>query len=133
MSRFIDDNKPFTEEDIEYLQTRPDGEYRISLNQARFGDLSDEEKSEVASQKDADDEHDAQEAAEYEQAIADSELEFDDDVIAKVEPLSYNELRQAAKKHDLDAGGTKEELQDRLLEFYQEQKEASTTVPVIND
>ncbi|UVF61539.1 DNA binding protein [Gordonia phage Genamy16] len=133
MSRFIDDNKPFTEEDIEYLKTRPDGEYRISLNQARFGDLSDEEKSEVASQKDADDEYDAQEAAEYEQAIADSELEFDDDVIAKVEPLSYNELRQAAKKHDLDAGGTKEELQDRLLEFYQEQKEASTTVPVINN
>ncbi|WNM65958.1 hypothetical protein SEA_BIRTHDAYBOY_17 [Gordonia phage BirthdayBoy] len=133
MSRFIDDNKPFTEEDIEYLQTRPDGEYRISLNQARFGDLSDEEKSEVASQKDADDEFDAQEDAEIEQAIADSELEFDDDVIAKVEPLSYNELRQAAKKHDLDASGTKEELQDRLLEFYQEQKEASTTVPVIND
>ncbi|UVT31713.1 hypothetical protein SEA_PATOS_17 [Gordonia phage Patos] len=133
MSRFIDDNKPFTEEDIEYLQTRSDGEYRISLNQARFGDLSDEEKSEVASQKDADDEFDAQEDAEIEQAIADSELEFDDDVIAKVEPLSYNELRQAAKKHDLDASGTKEELQDRLLEFYQEQKEASTTVPVIND
>ncbi|WPH57965.1 hypothetical protein SEA_LUCKYLEO_16 [Gordonia phage LuckyLeo] len=133
MSRFIDDNKPFTEEDIKYLQTRPDGEYRISLNQANFGDLSDDEKSEVAAQKDADDEFDAQEDAEFEQAVADSELEFDDDVIAKVEPLSYNELRQAAKKHDLDASGTKEELQDRMLEFYQEQKDKSTTVPVIND
>lgn len=133
MSRYIDDNKPFTEEEIEYLRTRPDGEFRISLNEARFGELSDDEKAEVSDQKDSDDQHDADEDAEFEQAQADAELEFDDDVIAKVEPLSYNELRQAAKKHDLDASGTKEELQDRLLEFYQEQKDKSTTVPVIND
>ena len=133
MSRYIDDNKPFTEEEIEYLRTRPDGEFRISLNEARFGDLSDDEKVEVSDQKDSDDQHDADEDAEFEQAQADAELEFDDDGIAKVAPLSYNELRQAAKKHDLDASGTKEELQDRLLEFYQEQKDKSTTVPVIND
>ncbi|QXO13672.1 hypothetical protein SEA_DUMPTRUCK_15 [Gordonia phage DumpTruck] len=133
MSRYIDDNKPYTEEEIEYLRTRPDGEFRIQLNEARFGELSDDEKAEVSDQKDSDDQHDADEDAEFEQAQADAELEFDDDVIAKVEPLSYNELRQAAKKHDLDASGTKEELQDRLLEFYQEQKDKSTTVPVIND
>ena len=131
MSRYIDFDKPLSDDDKEYLRKRPYGKDAIALNETRFGELSDEEKDQVVKQKDADDQAQAEAEAELEELQKDAELPFDDDVIAKVEGLDYNELRKACSKHDLDATGKAEELEDRLLEFYQEEKNKKEPTTVV--
>lgn len=132
MSRYIDHDKPYSDDDIEYLKTRSGGDYLIEVNETRFGSLSKKEAREASKQKDDDDQHDADELQQLEDEQGDP-IPFDDDVIDRVEPLSYNQLRQAASKANLDAGGTKEELQDRLLNFYQDQKDGTNGVETVTE
>lgn len=126
MSRYIDHGKPLSEADKEYLLTRSGGDLLIAENEAKFGHLSEDEAQEVSDQKSADDEHDENELAE---ALEGQEepLDYDDDVIDRVSPLSFNELRQAVKKAGLktEANVTKEELQNLLLDHYQDLKDQS--------
>lgn len=122
MSRYIDHDKPLTEEDVEYLRTRPGGDYLIEVNEARFGHLDEDGRQEVSDQVDEDNEHDRQEFSEDDV----EEIEYDEDVIDRVAPLDFKELRQAAAKLNLGGDGTKEELQDKLLEYYQGLKDSES-------
>jgi len=123
MSRYIDHDKPLSEEDIEYLKTRPGGDYLIEVNEARFGELDDEGRAEVVQQVDEDDEHDLKELEELDED-GDGVPDFDEDVIDRVAPLDFTQLRAAATKLKLGGDGTKEELQDKLLNYYQDLKES---------
>lgn len=131
MARYIDHDKPLSEDDKTYLLTRSDGKYLIEINEARFEDLTEKEKDRKVSELDADREADADDEAAFQESLADAELPYDDDVIAKVEALEYNEIRQALSKANLDASGKREELEDRLLAHLQKEKDSSKTVPVV--
>lgn len=122
MSRYIDHDKPMSEEDKAYLRTRSGGEYLIEINERRFGHLSDAERDEVTKQVDDDDQFDADEESAHQEEL-DALPDFDEDVIEKVAPLSFNQLRQKATKLGLGGDGTKDELQDKLLNYYQDLKE----------
>ena len=106
MSRAIDHDAPFSEEDKEYLRTRPGGEASIAINERKFGHLDDEGKQAAAEQKQADDQKDAEIDAQIEQEIKDSELPWDDDIAAKVAEQSIASLRQYVDKHKIDVPKT---------------------------
>lgn len=131
MSRFIDHDKPLSEEDKTWLLTRSDGKYLIQINEARFGDLTEKEQAKAAKELDEDRAADAADEEEFHEASGDAELPYDDDVIAQVEALEYNEIRQRLSKVNLDASGKREELEDRLLAHLQSEKDAKKTVPVV--
>ena len=122
MSRFIDHDKPYSQEDIDYLNTRSGGDYLIEVNQRKFGSLSEEDRLAVVDQVDSDDNHDDEQDAIL-QGELDALPDFDEDVIEKVAPLSFNELRQQATKLKLGGDGTKDELQDKLLNYFQDLKD----------
>lgn len=123
MSRYIDHDKPLSDEDKEYLLTRSGGEYLIEINERRFGHLSKKKQAELAKQVDSDHDFDTREEAAH-QTELDELPDFDDDVIEKVAPLTFNQLRQKATKLGLGGDGTKDELQDKLLNYFQDLKES---------
>ena len=122
MSRYIDHDKPYSEEDVAYLNTRSGGDYLIEVNEIRFGGLTDKKKAEVAKGVDKANEVDKEEDEAFQEEL-DALPDFDDDVLNKVAPLGYKDLQQACSKFGLGAQGTKEELQDKLLNYYQDLKE----------
>lgn len=122
MGRYIDPNVPLTDEDREFLAARSrHGE--IVANDRQFGDMDDGARANATSTAQADADRDASDQAEWEQAEEDDETEFDDDLIAKVGPLKVAELRAALKKRGQESGGDKEELQERLLNFLQDERD----------
>lgn len=123
MSRFIDHDKPYSQDDIDYLNTRSGGDYLIQVNHERFGSLSDEEKAEAVDLVDKAYAHDENEDREFQEEL-DAIPDFDDDVVDKVAPLTYKQLQQACSKLNLGANGTKEDLQDKLLNYYQDLKDS---------
>jgi len=122
MGRYIDLNKPLSDEDRAYLESRSrHGE--IAANDRRFGHLDEEERETVTTQVDEDNEHDEQEAEAIAAAIQQEEEEsFPDHLIEKVAPLSTQQLRSALEKRGQDTSGDKRELQVRLLQYLEEKE-----------
>lgn len=117
MSRMIDEERPFTKEDIEYLRTRPQGAAAIEINERKFGHLNKSEVRKAQEQAAADDAD--EEKRQTEQAAAAKQEEddsFDEEDIAHVAPLTVKQLRERLDKLKMDTSGNKEELQLRLLE-----------------
>lgn len=123
MSRKIDEERPFTKEDIEYLRTRPQGAALIEINERKFGHLNKSEARKAQEQAEADDADEARRKAEAAAAAKQEEEDsFDDEDVAQVAPLSVKQLRERLTKLELETSGNKEELQLRLLEHLDRQR-----------
>lgn len=127
MSRTVDRSRPYTDGEKEYLRTLGSaGVVAIELNDRQFADFDHEqaEAERVQAANDAADEAERQRlAAEQEQALEEDSFHPDDE--ARVLPLTVRELREALKKEGLDSTGDKEDLQFRLLEHLDAQRNGS--------
>lgn len=121
MGKSIDLNKPLTQDEREYLESRRRiGD--IAANDRRFGHLSDSDKSSARKQVDSDN---AEDDAEQE-AIRQNEEEadvYDDDLVDQVLPLKTADLRSQLGKLGLETGGKKDDLRMRLLEHLQNERD----------
>lgn len=123
MSRQVDAERPFTEEEKAFLRTRSGGEEQIIVNERKFGHLTKADARKAQKQAEADDKDEADRRAAFEaQQKQEEEDSFDDEDIAKVAPLTVKQLREHLKKLDMDDTGNKEELQLRLLEHYDRER-----------
>lgn len=122
MGRYVDLDKPLSDEDRAYLVDRR-REDEIKINDARFGDLSKKERKAASDQHDEDV---AEEAAEQEALEAagaqDEEESYPEHIVEKIAPLNLTQLRQAAKKRGLETTGSKEELRIRLCDYLEAQE-----------
>ena len=139
MSRFIDPNRPYTDEEKEWLLSRADGEFLIRENDRRFAHLSEKDKKAATKQAEAD----AQGEAEIQKAIEEQQRQeeadsYHPDDVAAVQPLTIAQLRQALEKYGQrtnvkeedkknpddpdDAFTEKEVLAYRLLDFLDERR-----------
>lgn len=119
----IDLTRPLTEDEKEWLVTRPGGKSSIAVNDRQFGHLSDEERSalQVSHAEDVEDEADRLRA--YLQEEDEDGEGFDPEDVGKVAPLTVTELRAWLKKKGQDQTGSKEELQIRMLEKMEADRE----------
>ncbi|QNJ55325.1 hypothetical protein SEA_LITTLEFELLA_14 [Gordonia phage LittleFella] len=113
MSRFIDPNRPYTDEEKEWLLTRAEGEFLILENDRRFAHLSKKDKAEATEQaeKDAQGEATIQKAIQ-EQLKAEEEDSYHPDDVAAVQPLTIAQLRQALEKHGQRTNVTEADKKD---------------------
>jgi hypothetical protein len=115
MSRNFDQNRPFTEEEKEWLRSRSHGASEIRINDARFGHLSEDEKEELRKEFDADAEADAEEEARRRQ---EEEEEFDEEDLDYVSQLKTTEVKAKIREAGFEPEGTKaNELKFQLLEI----------------
>lgn len=136
MSRFIDPNRPLTEEDRAYLRSRS-AEEVITVNDRRFAsvvedlagdDATDDQREAALDAVREDFDEDERSDQEEREAILDANEEeeddsFDEDILEEILPLKATELRARLKMEGLATGGDKEELQFRLAEFLQDKKD----------
>lgn len=124
MGRFIDLDKPLSDDDRAYLIERR-REAEVVVNDRRFGDLTKKAKAEEAKRVDQDRAaQEAEDAALDEAIAAEEEDSYPPHLVDKVFPLTVTQLRTALKKRNLDATGNKEDLQIRLIEYLEEQEKA---------
>lgn len=117
----IDLSRPLTDAEKEWLVTRPGGRASVAVNDRQFGHLSDEERSALQVSHAEDEEDEAALLAAYLQE--DDEDGFDPEDVGKVAPLKVTELRAWLKKKGEDQTGSKEELQVRVLEKMEADRE----------
>lgn len=124
MGRFVDLDKPLSDDDREYLISRR-REDEVRINDARFKSLSEEEKQEATRQQDQDAAEERAEQEALEQAIAHQEEDaYPEHIVEKIAPLNLTQLRQAAKKRGLETTGSKEELRIRLCDYFEAKEKA---------
>ncbi len=115
MSRNIDPNRPYTDEEKDWLRTRAAGEGLIQLNERRFADVPEEEKEAIREEFDADAELDAEAEAQRKQ---EEEEEFDEEDIQYVSQMKTHEVK--AKLRELGhepVEGKANDLKLQLLEI----------------
>lgn len=124
MSRVIDDNRPFTEEEKAYIRNLGVGLGRIDVNDRRFGHLSEDEKRKLRGEAEADDKEEL--AAQKRQQEA-AEEDWHEEDLQMVAPLTVPQLKENLTKFEVafDSKASKEELQLALLEFYDARRRAS--------
>lgn len=123
MSVAIDPNRPYSDEEKDWLLTRSHGADAIRINDRQFGHLSDEEKAELRGEHLVDvltdEEEELHREAEEKQAEEDG---FHPDDEALVAPLKLPGLKAQLKKLGLETHGDKDDLQLRLLEHLDAQR-----------
>ena len=102
MSRRIDPDRPYTEEDKKWLLTRAKGKALIAVNDRRFAHLSDEERAALTGRVDDDNakEQELQDAALREMEEEEEDSYHPDDV-EKVSHLTIAQLRAALEEEGL--------------------------------
>lgn len=111
----IDHNRPYTQEEKDWLLTRAGGRAQVDVNERQFSDLSDSERSAFQAQAQSDSDEEAARRAQLMELENDDD-NFDPEDVAKVAPLSTAELRAWLAKKEMDQDGNKEDLQVRVLE-----------------
>lgn len=110
MSVRVDDTRPYTEEEKEYLLTRASGEDLIKINDRKFAHLSKKEKAELQKQAQKDEEGEAKIQAELQRQQEEAESDsYHPDDIAQVNGLTIKDLRQRLEKEGLRTTVTAED------------------------
>ncbi|AWY06118.1 hypothetical protein PBI_SUZY_13 [Gordonia phage Suzy] len=142
MSKQIDESRPYTKEDIEYVLTLAGGKERVALNAQRFAHLSKKEKSEAQDQASKADSDEAQIQQKLEEAQQQAEEDsYHPDDLAKVEGQTIKEMQQQLRKLGLNDKVTEKDKRDsddpddpftekevlaiRLLEHYDAERNAA--------
>ena len=113
MSKVIDDSRPYTDEEKEWLLTRADGEELIKINDRRFSHPSDAQKKKLSERVLSDAQKEAQiQAAIAEQQKQDEEDSYHEDDIAAVQPLTIAQLRERLEKEGVRATVTEKDKLD---------------------
>lgn len=120
MSKRIDHDHPYSDEEKAYLLKLANGEDLIALNERRFGHLDEEKKADLQarSQEDEQKELEIQKALE-EQAKQEEEDSYHPDDVEFVDPLTVAQLRTELEERGLESSVTKEdegEGEDHLTE-----------------
>lgn len=99
MSQRIDHDRPYTEEDKQYLLTRANGRTLIQINERRFGHLEEDEAEARRKQAEKDAEIEAAEAEARRKAQdADDEDAYHPDDLNLVEQLTIAQMRDKLEK-----------------------------------
>lgn len=122
MGRFIDPNKPLTDEDRQYLNERSRND-EVIVNDRQFGHLNEDDKQGERDEYDASEKVEQEERKRFQDAMDDENANsYPWELVDKVDPLTENQLKVALKKRNLEVGGTKSEMQVRLVVFLEEQE-----------
>lgn len=125
MGRYIDPNKPLSDEDRAFLMSRA-REDEVRTNDRIFGHLNQEDKDLIRNEVDEDNEEDKRHAAEeFKKLVEDEDSSFDEDLVQRVEQLVTRELRLELSALGEPVDGKKAELQDRLLNRLQDDRDAA--------
>lgn len=113
MSRLIDHERPYSDDDKNYLLSRPGGEDLISVNDRKFSHLSDESRKKLLKRHESDEEKEKaiQQELEKQQKQAEEDSYHEDDV-AQVQPLTIAQLRKRLEDEGLSSKVTKDDLVD---------------------
>ncbi len=112
MSRFIDVNKPLSDEEKEYLLTRAEGESIIAANERKFAHLPDDKRAKLAEQAEKDREGEEElrrRAAELD--AKDEEDSYHPEDIDYVRDMTIADLRQNLEKRGLRTNVLKADMQ----------------------
>lgn len=112
----VNTDVPLTKAEKEWLtERRREGE--IAVNDRRFAGLSTEEKKALRARATEDQAYDDEQQRQWEEQVAKEQADsYPDELIDKVAPLTTAQLRLYLEKRQMDATGTKEELQVRILD-----------------
>lgn len=118
MGRFIDPNKPLTPADRAFLKEWS-LLHLIEANDAKFADLTTEERRALITRVDADNEHDNR-------VVEEEEIPFAPEVIAQVQQLTTPQIRDGLRKRHISDDGDPDEVEERLLNILQDEFEEAT-------
>lgn len=110
MSRFIDPNRPYTDEEKEYLLTRANGEDLIIVNERRFADVTDEDREAFRERAARDDHNERQEQEARQAHTGDDPDDYHPDDIATVQDMTIQDIRLALEKRKIDQEVTEEDM-----------------------
>lgn len=140
MSRFIDPDRPYTEEEKQYLLSRSSGPALIAVNERKFAHLDEERRKALTNRVDEDAEKERQIEEEIDRQMAEEEEDsYHQDDIDAVAPLNIAQLRakleaeglsskvsEKDKKGEGDPLTEKEVLAYRLLNRLDEKRAAAS-------
>ncbi|UVK63817.1 hypothetical protein SEA_LILYPAD_13 [Gordonia phage LilyPad] len=113
MSRAIDETRPYTKEDIEYVLTLAGGKERVERNKEKFAHLSKKEQAEAQKQAEADDAAEAELQRKQEEAEKQAEEDsYHPDDVAKVDGATIKDLRLQLQKLKLNDKVSEKDKQD---------------------
>lgn len=108
MSRQVDPNRPYTDEEKEYLLTRSTGESLILINERRFAGVDEDRAEEIRRRAEADAALERREAAVHTQD--DDPDGYHQDDLAQVVDLTIQEIRLRLEKLGLSSDVSEEDL-----------------------
>ena len=108
MSRQVDPNRPYTDEEKEYLLTRSTGESLILINERRFAGVVEDRAEEIRRRAEADAALERREAAV--QTQDDDPDGYHQDDLAQVVDLTIQEIRLRLEKLGLSSDVSEEDL-----------------------
>lgn len=108
MSRQVDPNRPYTDEEKEYLLTRSTGESLILINERRFAGVDEDRAEEIRRRAEADAALERREAAV--QTQDDDPDGYHQDDLAQVVDLTIQEIRLRLEKLGLSSDVSEEDL-----------------------
>ena len=112
MSRRIDPDRPYTDEEKAYLLTRANGASLIAVNERRFAHLSKTEQAELTKQAQEDAEKELMIEQQIQKELEEEESDsYHPDDIAVVEPLTIAQLRAKLEEEGLRTTVTKKDTE----------------------
>ena len=108
MSRQVDPNRPYTDEEKEYLLTRSTGESLILINERRFAGVDEDRAEEIRRRAEADAALERREAAV--QTQDDDPDGYHPEDLAQVVDLTIQEIRLRLEKLGLSSDVSEEDL-----------------------
>lgn len=103
MSRQIDPNRPYTDEEKEYLLTRSTGESLIQINNRRFSGITEDRAAELHQRAAADAELERREAAEMAEPADNDPDAYHFEDLDLVSSLTIQEIRLRLEKESLSS------------------------------
>lgn len=110
MSRRVDPDRPYTEEEKDFLRTRANGINLIAVNERRFAHLSEDQKEALTGRANDDAEKERRLQEEFEEEMDDEEESYHPHDIEKVSVMKIAELRTALEEEGLSASVSKKEM-----------------------
>lgn len=103
MSRYVDPNRPYTEEEREYLLTRPSGESLIAVNDRRFAGIDEDRAKALHERAAADSALEKQEEEESSEPAHDDPDAYHPEDLDFVSSLTIQDMRLRLEKEKISS------------------------------
>lgn len=113
MSRVVDDTRPYTDEEKEWLLTRANGAELIKVNERRFSHLSSKQKEALSNRVLEDEKKEQEIQSEIQKQIKEEEENsYHPEDVAAVQPLTIAQLRERLEKEGLKSSVSEKDKKD---------------------